>query len=73
MPERFEDQPWYAEWKQIIDRVVAARMALDATNADTPERDTANREYEAALAAFRLLAEKYPGELSPPCSPLFTF
>jgi hypothetical protein len=41
-------------------------MALDATKADTPERQAADREYEAALAAFRLLAEKYPGVLSPP-------
>jgi hypothetical protein len=66
MPERFEDQPWYSEWKQTVDRVVAARMALDATTSDTPEREAANREYETALAAFRLLAEKYPGALSPP-------
>jgi hypothetical protein len=59
MPKRFEDQPWYPEWKTTIDRVVVARMALDATGPDTPERETADREYKAALAAFRLLAEQH--------------
>ena len=72
MPERFEDQPWYPEWKKTVDRVVAARMALDATRPDMPEWEAVEREYEAALAAFRLVAEKYPGVLSPPF-PLFTF
>ena len=66
MPERFEDQPWYLEWKKTVDRVVAARMALDATRTDTPEREAAEREYEVALVAFRLLAEKHPGVSSPP-------
>jgi hypothetical protein len=56
--KRFEDQSWYPEWKKTIDRVVAARMALDATQPGTLERETADREYEAALAAFRLVAEK---------------
>jgi hypothetical protein len=59
MPKRFEDQSWYPEWKETMDRVVAARMALDTTKPDTPERAAADREYEAALAVFRLLAEKH--------------
>jgi hypothetical protein len=59
MSKRFEDQSWYPEWKKTIDRVVAARMALDATQLGTTERETADREYEAALAAFRLVAEKH--------------
>jgi hypothetical protein len=58
MPKRFEDQSWYPEWKKAIDRVVAARMILDGTKPDTPERETANREYDAALAAFRSAAER---------------
>lgn len=66
MSERFQDQPWYPEWKKAVDRVVSARMALDATSPDTLGREAAEREYEAALAAFRLLAEKHPGVLSPP-------
>jgi len=33
-------------------------MALDTTNLGTPQRETADREYEAALAAFRLMAKK---------------
>jgi hypothetical protein len=59
MPKRFEDQSWYPEWKKTIDRVVVARMALDATKPDAREREAAEREYEAALVAFRLVAEKH--------------
>jgi hypothetical protein len=59
MSQRFEDQSWYPEWKQTVDRVVAARMALDATKPDTPEREAAEREYQVALAAFRSAAERF--------------
>ena len=59
MTKRFEDQSWYREWKVTMDRVVTARMALDTIKPDAPERPPADREYEAALAAFRLLAEKH--------------
>jgi hypothetical protein len=55
---QFENQSWYPEWKKAVDRVVAARMALDATTPETPERQTADREYQAALTGFRTLAEK---------------
>ena len=58
MPSRFEDQPWYPEWKKTTDRVIAALMARDSAKPGTPEREVADREYEAALAAFRLLAEQ---------------
>jgi hypothetical protein len=37
MPERFEDQPWYPEWKRTVDRVVTARMELDAAKPGTPD------------------------------------
>ena len=30
MPSRFEDQPWYPEWKKTTDRVIAALMARDS-------------------------------------------
>jgi hypothetical protein len=59
MPNRFEDQPWYPEWKKTIDRVVTARMALDATTPGTPEWEAADREYGAALSAFRVLAQQH--------------
>ena len=59
MPQRFEDQPWYSEWKKTMDRVIAALMARDSTEPGTPEREAADREYEAAMAAFRLLAEQH--------------
>jgi hypothetical protein len=59
MPERFEDQPWYPEWKRTVDRVVTARMELDATKPGTPEWEAADREYESALAAFRAAADEH--------------
>jgi hypothetical protein len=59
MPKGFDDQPWYPQWKRTVDRVVAARMELDASKPGTPEREAAGREYESALSAFRLLAEKH--------------
>jgi hypothetical protein len=38
MPKRFEDKPWYHQWREALDRVIAAQMARDGTKADTPER-----------------------------------
>jgi hypothetical protein len=56
MSPRFEDQPWYPEWKKTINRVVAARMALDGTKPNTSEGESASREYNDALVAFRSIA-----------------
>ena len=36
----------------------AAQMKRDGAKLGTPERESANREHEAALVAFRALAEK---------------
>jgi hypothetical protein len=58
MSTRFEDQSWYPEWKKVVDRVVSARMTLDGTNPDSPERESASDEYEAALTLFRSTAER---------------
>jgi hypothetical protein len=59
MPTRFEDQAWYPEWREVVERVVTARMALDSTKPDTPEREAADREYNAAPVAFRSAAERF--------------
>jgi hypothetical protein len=58
MPERFEDQPWYREWREALERVISSSMARDRTVAGTPEREAAQRECDAALAAFRKIANK---------------
>ena len=50
---RFEDQPWYPRAKEAIERVVAAQMKRDSAESGTAEREAIEREYEAALAAFR--------------------
>ena len=53
-----DDQPWYREWRQALERVIAAQMMLDATKPGTPQRQTADQEYEAAIAAFRAAANQ---------------
>jgi hypothetical protein len=58
MSSGFENQPWYPEWREAVQRVVAALAARENTKPGTPEREASDREYEAALAAFRLAAEK---------------
>jgi hypothetical protein len=58
MATRFEDQPWHQEWREALDSVIAAQMRRDSAKLGTPERETANREHEAALVVFRALAEK---------------
>ena len=58
MATRFEGQPWHQEWREALDRVIAAQMRRDGAKLGTPEREAANREHEAALVVFRALAEK---------------
>jgi hypothetical protein len=55
---KFEDQPWYPEWKKSMDRVVVTRLAMDATQPGTPEREATEREYDNALTVHRLLADQ---------------
>jgi len=26
MPERFDEQPWYQQWSETLDKVIAAQM-----------------------------------------------
>jgi hypothetical protein len=57
-PIRMEDQPWYQQWRNALERVIAASMAVDATMVGTPERLVAKHEHEAALAEFRKIAKE---------------
>jgi hypothetical protein len=57
-PQAVEDQPWYAEWRTALERVIAASMARDATMVGTPERQAAQEECDAAMAAFREIANR---------------
>ena len=38
MAMRFEDQPWHQEWREALDRVIAAQMRRDGAKLGTPER-----------------------------------
>ena len=58
MPERFEEQLWYNEWRQALDRVITASMTRDRATFGTPERQAADQDYERALAAFREFASQ---------------
>jgi hypothetical protein len=57
---KFEDQSWYPAWKKSLERLVIARVALDATKPDTLEREAADREYQAARVAHRKLSDQLP-------------
>jgi hypothetical protein len=58
MLKRVENEPWYRECREVLDRVIAAQVRRDATRPGTPDREAADREYDAALAAFRSIAIK---------------
>jgi hypothetical protein len=30
MPERFDEQPWYQQWSETLDKVIAAQMRRDS-------------------------------------------
>ena len=55
---RLEDQAMYEQWRAALERVIAASMAREATMVGTPEREAAQRECDAALAAIREIANR---------------
>ena len=57
-PAAWEGQPWYQEWRAALERVIAASMARDATMVGTPDRQSAEQEYDAAMAAYRDIANR---------------
>jgi hypothetical protein len=57
-PARPGDQALYKQWRAALERVIGASMARDATMVGTPERKAAQRECDAALAAFRDIADQ---------------
>jgi hypothetical protein len=52
------EPPWYREWREKLERVIAAQMKRDATKPATAEQQTADQEYEAAMSAFREIANR---------------
>jgi hypothetical protein len=58
MANRPEDQPWYPKWREALERVIAAQMKRDSSRVGTPEREEADREYDAAMALFRAVASE---------------
>jgi hypothetical protein len=57
-PARPENQALYEQWRAALERVITASMAREATMVGTLEREVAQRECDAALAAFRDIANR---------------
>ena len=58
MPTPTEDDPNYPIWQEAVERVIAARKALDKTIKGTRERAAAEQEHQAARAAYMLIAQQ---------------
>ena len=58
MPTPAEDDPEDPVWRKAVERVIAARKALDKTATGTPERKAAEQEHHAAHAAYMLIAQQ---------------
>jgi hypothetical protein len=58
MASRPEDQPWYPKWHEALERVIAAQMKRDSSQAGTPEREEADRDHDTAMALFRAVARE---------------
>jgi hypothetical protein len=52
-----EDEPWYREWHEALEHVIKAQMELDRT-IDPEQREVAQKECDAAFAAYRAVANK---------------
>jgi hypothetical protein len=48
----------YPKWREALERVIAAQMKRDSSRVGTPEREEADREYDAAMALFRAIASE---------------
>ena len=48
----------YPQWREAVERVIAAQMARDATEPGTPQRETADKEVSSSLGDFRSIAEQ---------------
>jgi hypothetical protein len=58
MPDVKEMPPWYHEWREALESVIATGIARDRTKRGTPEREAADREHDDALALFREAAQQ---------------
>jgi hypothetical protein len=58
VPIPVEEQPWYPAWRKAVERLIAAKEALNDTKPDMPERKAAEAEVRAAQSAYRLIASK---------------
>jgi hypothetical protein len=54
----FDNHPFYIEWRLALERVAAAKTARDIHRMETREFETADAEYQAALAAYEEVARR---------------
>jgi hypothetical protein len=53
-----ENQPWYEDWRQAVQRLMLARERLHETKEGTQARTEAEREYESAWSAYKIIADQ---------------
>ena len=58
MATTVENQPWYPHWRQAVQRLIVAREGLRDTKEGTPAQLEAEREYEAAWSAYKIIADQ---------------
>jgi hypothetical protein len=58
MATTVENQPWYPQWRQAVQRLILARERLRDTKAGTEARIEAEREYEAAWSGYKIIADQ---------------
>jgi hypothetical protein len=54
----FDDHPLYQEWRLALERVAATKKARDIHRMETREFETADAEYQTALAAYEEVARR---------------
>jgi hypothetical protein len=53
-----ETQPWFPEWRKAVQRLMLARERLRDTKEGTQARTEVEREYGAAWAAYKSIADQ---------------
>jgi hypothetical protein len=53
-----ENQPWYEDWRQAVQRLMLAREVLRNAKEGTLAHKEAEHECEAAWVAYKLIADQ---------------
>jgi hypothetical protein len=56
MPPPVEDEPMYPRWRRAVERVIATQEARDREQLGTQQWEAADRAYQEAVIAYRVVA-----------------